>query len=182
MEKIRRCGMSNAKKVKELMVELTEYPHIPYWMTVREAIFLIRSTYDKASGLGIHRMVLVFDERYQLLGVLTLKKLLTGIEPKFLRKDDKSPYQGLTDADYAGLSALLEGTFSEGSKEEAKKPVSEIMLPIKTTVDVNDSVAKAAFIMIQADINLIPVMEGETVRGVLRMSDVFNELTEIVVK
>ncbi len=36
--------------------------------------------------------------------------------------------------------------------------------------------------MIQADINLIPVMEGETVRGVLRMSDVFNELTEIVVK
>ena len=86
--------MSNAKKVKDLMVEITEYPHIPYWLSVREAIFLIRSTYDEKSGLGIHRMVLVFDEKYQLLGVLTLKKLLTGIEPRFLRKDEKSVYQG----------------------------------------------------------------------------------------
>jgi len=55
-------------------------------------------------------------------------------------------------------------------------------MPIKAKVDVNDSIAKAAFIMIQADINLIPVMEGEIVRGVLRMSDVFNELTKIVVE
>jgi Mg/Co/Ni transporter MgtE len=174
--------MSNAKKVRDLMVEITEYPHIPYWLSVREAIFLVRSTYDEKSGLGIHRMVLVFDEKYQLLGVLTLKKLLTGIEPRFLRKDEKSAYQGLKHANYAGLSALVEGTFSEGCKEEAKKPVSEVMIPIKAKVDVNDSIAKAAFIMIQADVNLIPVMEGEIVRGVLRMGDVFNELTKIVVE
>ena len=174
--------MSNAKKVRDLMVEITEYPHIPYWLSVREAIFLIRSTYDEKSGLGIHRMVLVFDEKYQLLGVLTLEKLLIGIEPKFLRKNEKSPYQGLGDGDYAGLSALLEGTFAEGCKEEAKKPVSEIMMPIKAKVDVNDSIPKAAFIMIQADVSLIPVMEGKIVRGVLRMSDVFNELTKIVVE
>ncbi|MCJ7618512.1 MAG: CBS domain-containing protein, partial [Desulfobacterales bacterium] len=147
-----------------------------------EAIFLIRSTYDEKSGMGIHRMVQVFDEKYQLLGVLTLKKLLTGFEPRFLRRDEKSAYQGLQHADYAGLAALVEGTFSEGCKEEAKKPVSEVMIPIKAKVDVNDSIAKAAFIMIQADINLIPVMEGEIVRGVLRMSDVFNELTKIVVE
>jgi CBS domain-containing protein len=174
--------MSNAKKVGDLMVEITEYPHIPYWMSVREAIFLIRSTYDKKSGLGIHRMVLVFDEKYQLLGILTLKKLLVGIEPRFLRRNEKSPYQGLANADYAGLSALVEGTFSEGCKEEAKKPVSEVMMPIEAKVDVNDSIAKAAFIMIQADVDLIPVMEGEIVRGVLRMSDVFNDLTKIVVE
>ena len=174
--------MSNAKKVRDLMVEITEYPHIPYWLSVREAIFLVRSTYDEKSGLGIHRMVLVFDEKYQLLGVLTLEKLLIGIEPKFLRKNEKSPYQGLGDGDYAGLSALLEGTFAEGCKEEAKKPVSEIMMPIKAEVDVNDSIPKAAFIMIQADVSLIPVMEGKIVRGVLRMSDVFNELTKIVVE
>ncbi|HUV49981.1 MAG TPA: CBS domain-containing protein [Anaerolineae bacterium] len=174
--------MSNAKKVRDLMVDITEYPHIPYWLSVREAIFLIRSTYDEKSGMGIHRMVLVFDEKYQLLGVLTLKKLLTGIEPRFLRRDEKSAYQGLQHADYAGLAALVEGTFSEGCKEEAKKPVSEVMIPIEAKIDVNDSIAKAAFIMIQADVDLIPVMEGEIVRGVLRMSDVFNELTKIVVE
>ena len=60
--------------------------------------------------------------------------------------------------------------------------MSDVMLPIEAKLDVNDSIPKAAFIMIQADVDLIPVMEGETVKGVLRMSDVFNELTRIVVE
>ncbi len=174
--------MSNAKKVKELMVEITEYPHIAYWMSVRDAIAMIHSSYDETSGLVEHRMVLVFDEMYQLQGILTLKSLLTGIEPGFLRKDEKSPYQGLTHEDYARLSTLVEGTFSEKCKEEARKPVSEVMTPIRATVDVNDSAAKAAFIMLEADVSLVPVMEGEKIAGVLRMSDLFNELTKIVLE
>ncbi|MDO9566027.1 MAG: CBS domain-containing protein [Candidatus Desulfaltia sp.] len=174
--------MSNAKKVRDLMVEITEYPHIPYWMSMRDAIFLIRSTYNATSGMIVHRMVLVFDERYQLLGVLTLKRLLAGIEPRFLRKDEKSSYQGIAHDDYAGLATLVEGAFSEGCKKEAKRPVSEVMIPIRATVDINDSVAKAAFVMLHADVNLIPVMDGENVGGVLRMSDVFNELTKIIVE
>lgn len=173
--------MSNAKKVRELMVEITEYPHIPYWMSVRDAIFMMQSVYV-TSGLEEHRMLLVFDERYQLQGVLTLKNLLTGIEPRFLRKEERPRYQGLTHPERARLSALVEGTFSERCKEEAKKPVSEVMTPIQVTVDANDSVAKAAFVMLEADVNLVPVMDKGKVAGVLRMSDLFNELTKIVIE
>jgi len=151
-------------------------------MTVREAIAMMHSVYDVKLGLGENRMILVFDESYQLLGILGLRNLLIGIEPKFLRKDEKSPYQGLKHADYAGLSALIEGTFTSKCKEEAIKPVSEVMMPIKVTVDVNDSIAKAAFVMLQVGFNLIPVMDGEKVAGVLRMSDVFNELTKVVIE
>jgi CBS domain-containing protein len=174
--------MSNAKKVKDVMVKITEYPHIPYWMSVRDAIAMIHSAYDETAGLGEHRMVLVFDEKYQLQGVLTLKNLLMGIEPRFLRKDEKSPFQGLTDQDYVTLSALVEGTFTEKSKEEAAKPVKEVMTPIRATVKVDDSVDKAAFVMLQGDVNLVPVMDGNKVAGVLRMSDVFNELTKVVIE
>ncbi len=174
--------MSNARKVKELMVKITDYPHIPYWLSVRDAVAMIHSVYDEKGGLGERSMILVFDEQYQLLGVLTLKNLLTGVEPNFLRKDEQSPYQGLTHADYASLAALVEGTFSEKCKEESKKPVSEVMIPIRATLDVNDSVSKAAFVMLQADINLVPVMDGQLIAGVLRMSDVFNELTKIVLE
>ncbi len=174
--------MSNAKKVKDLMVKITEYPHIPYWLSVWDAIAMIHSTYDETAGLGEQRMVLVFDEKYQLQGTLTLKNLLVGIEPRFLRKDEKSPYQGLSDEDYVALSALAEGTFTERCKEEAAKPVSEVMTPIRATVDLNDSAAKAAFVMLQGDVSLVPVMEGDRVAGVLRMSDVFNELTKVVIE
>lgn len=172
--------MSNAGKVKELMVKITEYPHIPYWLSVRDAISMIHSTYGETSGRKEPRMVLVFDEKYQLQGVLTLNNLLRGIEPRFLRRDVKLYYQGLTHEDYAGISALVEGTFSEECGEEARKPVCEVMTPIRAEADVNDSVAKAAFIMLHADVSLVPVMDGEKVKGVLRMSDVFNELTKIV--
>ncbi len=174
--------MSNAKKVKDVMVKITEYPHIPYWLSVRDAIAMIHSAYSETAGLGEQRMVLVFDEKYQLQGILTLKNLLTGIEPRFLRKDEKSRYQGLTDQDYVALSALMEATFTDKCKEEAAKPVSEVMTPIRVTVDLNDSVAKAAFVMVQGNVSLVPVMEGGRVAGVLRMSDVFNELTKGVIE
>ena len=174
--------MANATKVKEFMVKITEYPHIPYWMSVRDAIAMIHSAYDETAGLGEHRMVLVFDEKYQLQGVLTLKDLLAGIEPRFLRKDEKSAYQGLSDKDYVSLSALVEGTFSANCKEEAKKPVRDVMTPIRATLQLNDSMAKAAFVMLQANVSLVPVMDGDKVAGVLRMSDVFNVLTKVVLE
>ena len=174
--------MSSSKKVKDLMVEISKYPHIPYWLSVRDAIAMIHSAYDETSEMGENRMVLVFDEKYQLQGILTFKNLLTGIEPRFERKDDQLPYKGLPHEDDAALSALAELTFCEKCKEEAAKPVSEVMTPIRATVDVNDSVAKAAFVMLQAAVSLVPAMDGETVAGVLRMSDVFKELTRIVIE
>jgi len=173
--------MSNARKVKDVMVQITEYPHIPYWMSVRDAIAMVHSAYEETSGLGEARMVLVFDEKYQLQGILTLKNLLMGIEPKFMRKGQATKFQGLTDEDYVSLAALMEGTFSKKCKEEAAKPVKEIMTPIRATVNVNDSVDKAAFIMLQSNVSLVPVMDGNDVKGVLRMSDVFNELTKAVI-
>lgn len=174
--------MPNATKVKELAVKITDYPHIPYWMSVRDAIAMIHSAYDETAGLGEHRMVLVFDEKYQLQGILTLKDLLGGIEPRFLKKDKKSRYQGLSDQDYGTLSALVEGTFSENSKREAAKPVSEVMTPIRATLNADDSLAKAAFVMLQANVSLVPVMDGKKVVGVLRMSDVFNQITKSVLE
>jgi len=144
--------MANAKKVKDVMVQITEYPHIPYWMSVRDAIAMIHSAYDETAGLGEHRMVLVFDEKYQLQGILTLKDLLAGIEPRFLRKDEKSRFQGLSDQDYVTLSALVEGTFSEKCREEASKPVSEVMTPIRATLNADDSLAKDPENLVREDV------------------------------
>ncbi len=172
--------MSNAKKVKDVMVKITDYPHIPYWLSVRDAISMIHSTYGETPGTKELPTVFVFDEKYQLQGMLTVHNLLMGIEPRFLRKDEKSPYQGIDCDDPASLSVLAEGTFSEKCKEESRKPVSEVMTRIKAEVDANASVSKAAFIMLHAGVDLIPVMDGKKIAGVLRISDVFIELTGIV--
>lgn len=74
--------MSESKVVKDIMIDVFEYPHVPYWFTVKQAIMVI-----KKSVMGtekcIHPMaILVFDEKYNILGTLTLKDILKGLESK----------------------------------------------------------------------------------------------------
>jgi len=74
--------MSTGKVVKDVMIDVFEYPHVPYWFTMKQAIMVI-----KKSVIGtekcIHPMaVLVFDEKYNILGTLTLNDILKGIESK----------------------------------------------------------------------------------------------------
>jgi Mg/Co/Ni transporter MgtE len=74
--------MSESKVVKDIMIDVFEYPHVPYWFTTKQAIMVI-----KKSVIGtekcIHPMaVLVFDEKYNILGTLTLKDILKGLESK----------------------------------------------------------------------------------------------------
>jgi CBS domain-containing protein len=74
--------MSTGKVVKDVMIDVFEYPHVPYWFTMKQAIMVI-----KKSVIGtekcIHPMaVLVFDEKYNILGTLTLNDILKGLESK----------------------------------------------------------------------------------------------------
>jgi len=74
--------MSTGKVVKDVMIDVFEYPHVPYWFTMKQAIMVI-----KKSVIGtekcIHPMaVLVFDEKYNILGTLTLGDILKGLETK----------------------------------------------------------------------------------------------------
>ena len=88
-------------------------------------------------------VVLVFDEKYNILGTLTLKDILKGLESK--------------------------------GKES---PVSEVMIPAKLFVEPDDPAAKAADLILNNDLILLPVIENKTkFVGVVRMIEIFGELT-----
>ncbi|MEE9418419.1 MAG: hypothetical protein V3W43_03010, partial [Desulfatiglandaceae bacterium] len=70
--------METKKKVKDLVIPLSEYPHMPYWATLREAIAQLNVAFETG-----HHTVLVFDEAYKLVGMLLQKDILRGLEPKF---------------------------------------------------------------------------------------------------
>ena len=78
--------MANHQKVKDLMIPLEDYPHIPYWFTLRQAMAIVREAAVKFEGAFEPRAVLVFDEKYQLMGILTLRDMIKGLEPKFLQE------------------------------------------------------------------------------------------------
>ncbi len=175
--------MEYTKKVKDLMIPLVDYPHIPYWFSVRQAIAMIKAAAADPHAHMEPRIALVFDEKYQLLGSLGFKEMLAGIEPRFLRRPEAAHMQGAKPADLdPALGLLWKDMFGRNVKEEASKPVKDIMTPVKTTVKADDPVVKAAYVMVQGGIEIIPVMEGNTVVGIVRMDDVFKEITAAVLE
>ena len=52
----------------DFMIPLDKYPHIPYWFTMRQTIAeLENSELDINGRKSLPRVVLVFDEKYQLM-------------------------------------------------------------------------------------------------------------------
>jgi len=165
--------MPYEKKVKDLMIPLEDYPHIPYWFTLRQAMAIVREAAVKFEGSFETRAVLVFDEKYQLLGILTLRDIIRGLEPRFLKETD------LIKAD-PSLTVLMGDLFGPGMKEQSQKPVSEVMSPIKVTVNGDDPIVKALFLMIKENVGLMPVMMDSKVAGMIRLSDLFTEISKLV--
>ena len=46
------------KKVKDLMIPLEDYPHIPYWFTLRQAMAIVREMTIKFEGLPLAKFVI----------------------------------------------------------------------------------------------------------------------------
>ncbi|RJR47917.1 MAG: CBS domain-containing protein [Deltaproteobacteria bacterium] len=165
--------MPEPKTAKDLMIPLVDYPHIPYWFTLRQAMAIVREAAVKFEGYFEPRAVLVFDEKYQLMGILTLRDIIRGLEPRFLKgtplvKGDPS------------LAVLLGDLFGPNMKEQSQRPVSEVMSPIRVTVNAGDTLPKALFSMIAENVSLVPVMDEGKVAGMLRLSDLFGEISRVV--
>jgi CBS domain-containing protein len=165
--------MSNTKKVKELMIPLEDYPHIPYWFTLRQAMAIVREANIKFEGTFEPRAVLVFDEKYQLMGILTLRDIIKGLEPRFMHET------ALIKAD-PNLTVLMGDLFGPSMREASQKPVSEVMSPIKVTVQGEDPLAKAIFLMIKEGVGMMPVIQDSKVAGMIRLSDLFKEISDLV--
>ena len=58
------------KRAGDIMIPLDEYPHLPYWFTLRQAtVELEKSEVEIDGRKSLPRAVLIFDEKYQLMGM-----------------------------------------------------------------------------------------------------------------
>jgi CBS domain-containing protein len=180
------------KKVKDLVISLSEYPHMQYSGTLREAIAKLNEAYETG-----HHTVLVFDED-KLVGMLSEKDMLKGLDPKFA-----SHYEEGVPMFW---DSLLES--KSGNEERLARPVKEILLADlakadfegvvypsilnvwhhekagltfhTVTIDAEGNILKAAHIMLQEQVYILPVVEKGKLIGVVRMGDLFHEISQFV--
>lgn len=172
--------MTIGKKVKDIMVGVFEYPHIPYWFSISQAIKMVKVSFINTKKYPEPIVILVFDEKYNLLGTLTLKDILKGLDPVFLKPAVKTKGAAKEDKN---LSSILNTLFGKESKELAEKPVGEINVPARYFVEPDDSVKKAAYIMLSHNLMLLPVLENKKkFVGLVRMIEVFDEISDTILK
>lgn len=165
--------MPTDKTVRDLMIPLEDYPHIPYWFTLRQAMAIIREATIKFEGAFEPRAVLVFDEKYQLMGMLTLRDIITGLEPRFLQETSFVKMD-------PSLAILMGDLFGPNMRKASQRPVSEVMSPIQATVSGDSPIVKALYLMIKENVGLIPVIQDDKVAGMVRLSDLFAEIATVV--
>jgi CBS domain-containing protein len=172
--------MSDSKAVKDLMIGIFEYPHVPYWFSISQAIRIVKVSFLSTKKYPDPMAILVFDEKYNLMGTLTLKDILRGLEPQFLKPSTTA--QG-AEEDESALSLIWDSLFTKATKDLAEKPVSEIMTQAKHFVEPGDSVTKAAYLMLHNDLVLLPVLEDKKkFVGLVRMIEVFDSISDAVLK
>ena len=164
---------------RDFMIPIEEYPHITDASSICEAMAMMRSALIESHK---YRTILVTDADQHLLGYLSLRDLIRAVGPRYLRKETPDykghqPFQGIP-TDLSALALIWQEGFTVKIREEAKKPVREMMTLIEYTVSPEDPFTKCIYLMLVQNELIIPVAEDEKVIGVIRLVDIFERIAE----
>lgn len=155
--------MEKHKKIKDFIIPVHEHPHLPYWGTLKEAVVQLNLAYEQG-----HLTVLIFDEAYKLVGLLSHKDILQALEPKSGHRNKE------------GALEIWNEPLQSAVKDRLNRPIKDFMSKAKTTLSVEDPILKAAQRMIQNGDVISPVTDGDKLFGVVRLKDLFHEITNLV--
>jgi predicted transcriptional regulator len=113
-------------------------------------------------------VVLIFDEEYNLLGLIRRRDMLRGIEPKSL-------VSILSKADDDEREAAVDKVI-ELIRKWAERPVSDVMRRLEHTLDYDDNLIEIADKIVDANLSLLPVIKDGEVVGVVRTVELVHEI------
>ena len=174
--------MENAKTAGELIIPLEQYPHVSRWFTIREAIEVMEKAQLEIGGRkSIPRVVLIFDEANQLLGMARRRDILRALEPQFLTSEPMQYRKKLFDVRVdPNLAEVSYEKVLDGLQKRADLLVVDFMRPIAETVDYDDHLMKVIYEMVDNNLSLLPVLKAGKVVGVVRSVGVLHEVAKIL--
>jgi len=162
--------MPGTKKVKELMVPVSEYPVVYNTDTLKDAIKILKNHIDENKG---HRSVIVLKREgteEKIAGLLTVGDILNAIKVKTMCKDD--------DGDFTMSWSRF---YHVGSLCNIITKVGEAISPLVTEfVQSEQDVSDAIRILMTNDINILPVFEGGKLVGIIRAIDILDYIGDLL--
>lgn len=172
--------MAAIKTAGDVMVNVFDFPHIPYWFTLRQAMGIVQKSLLTGERCHHPLALLVFDEKYNLLGTLGLKDIMRGLEPAFLKSAAGAQ---VPEEEGDELALIWETLFSGGSADRAGLQVGEAMVAARHFVQVEDPITRAAHLLTRYNLILLPVLDAsKKLVGVVREIEIFAELANAVLE
>ncbi len=176
-------GRFESLRVRDIMIPLEEYPTVVSSTPLRLAIAVMDAAKLEVQGrMSLPRMLLVLDEEGRLVGHLRRRDVMRGLEPKYLLSEPLHYRKKLFDVGVdPNLSELSTGRVVRGIREQAERPVADVMLPIQGSLDVEDHLITALYEMGAYRVSLLPVFRQKRPAGVVRSVEVFGELARLLI-
>ena len=179
---------SKDAKAADVMLPPERYPNCRIDCTIREAIVALSASAVRLEDghFMVPRYVLVLDDDDRLVGVVSRRELLKGLVPHLAQDRETEahirelvPFGGGMPPEIAIHWTSL---FSKSAIEAAHTPIHSVMVPIKGTVQVDDNLSTVITTMLHNGIDLVPVLDGSKVAGVVLMTNIFDIIAQFVME
>ncbi len=170
------------KKAEEIMIPLHQYPNIPKWFTIRQAIQLIQHSEIVSNGRkSLPRAVLVTDEDNKIVGMIRRRDILRSLEPRgfFGRHVHHPELFGAVQINLDLIEAVFDHFCSRCIKQ-AEEKIEKYMVPIEHTVNHDDHIMKIIYLIDTTGVSMFPVVKNNEVIGVVRTVEVLNQIAKML--
>lgn len=174
------------KKVKDLMIPSAVYPTVHKEADMIEAIRILED-YQKNLPENLHpyRALLVIDDNNKIIGKVGHLAFLKALEPKYgsFSDFDKLSKANLSDDFIDSLMdnySFWQDNFLDICKKVQQIKIKEIMRPVTERIDQEASLLEAIHKIIMWESLSILVSKGDEVVGLIRISDIYHEITQYI--
>lgn len=174
------------KHVKDLMLPLSEYAIVSKEDTLLDALQALDKAQSRLpSGRQPHRAVLVKDENDRIVGKLGHLGFLKALEPKYTILGD---VERLSKSGLSGefIETMMESfnfwrdDLAEICRRAQIIKIIQVMNPVEESIDENTSLAEVIHRMVLLQTLSILVTRNSHVVGILRLSDLFTKVADLV--
>lgn len=174
---------------RDVMLPPDSYPHCRLSCTIREAVVALSASAVKLEDgyMMVPRYVLVLDDDgEEIRGIVSRRELLKGLIPHFQEDRETAdhirklvPFGGQAPSD---LMIRWTSLFTPAALEASTHSIAAIMVPIRGTVQVSDSLSTVISTMLHHGVDLVPVLDGQKVAGVVLMTNIFDIVAQFIME
>jgi len=160
--------------VRDHFIPIAKYPSLKETQTLSEAVQVILS-YTCGNDRLMFSEILVLNDQNQLVGHLNLQSILKALDKRLADIPEVKGHEG-KGAQFPNLSILWEESFFHTCPLKRDIPIRDVMRSTSRYAKSGDSLIKALAIILEDDEDILPVVENNSIIGVIRLEEIFKAI------